>query len=122
MGSGRYVTSYRSFTDDELEMSLRNRGVTGQFEDRHQMLAALHKADSTITFRFPDLPAEIRNIVYPELLTLREKLDSPRATHSCHPSILAICKRVKGEADGFLNDTKHAEKSVRLYENPGAAV
>lgn len=49
------------------------------------------------TFRFLDLPAEMRNIVYTELLTFR-----PKAERICWPAILTTCRQVRDEAQDLI--------------------
>ncbi|KAK5124508.1 hypothetical protein LTR85_001725 [Meristemomyces frigidus] len=61
-------------------------------------IAALRRADDTATFCFLDLPAELRNMVYDELLLLKHKDDR----EYCSPSILAACRQTHDEGEGIL--------------------
>jgi hypothetical protein len=61
-----------------------------------------------------DLPPELRNLLYADVLTLRHGRDKFSAKY-CHPSILATCKQVFEEASGILNVEGQAEVSVDLW-------
>lgn len=49
------------------------------------------------TFRFLDLPAELRNKVYTNVLTR-----DPTKTRGAHPQLLATCRKIHDEASGLL--------------------
>lgn len=49
------------------------------------------------TFRFLDLPAELRNKIYTNLLTR-----DPTKTRGAHPQLLATCRKIHNEASGLL--------------------
>ena len=77
------------------------------------MICALLTANRKATFRFFGLPVELRYLVYEDLLTFRPiKWHSESKT--CHPAILATCKQVHEEANGFLNDEREAEICITL--------
>ncbi len=54
-------------------------------------------ANDPRTFRFLDLPAEIRNKIYTKLLTR-----DPTKMRGAHPQILATCRKIHNEASGLL--------------------
>jgi hypothetical protein len=78
------------------------------------MIRALREADRNTTFQFLDLPPELRNLVYAELLTLPEEAQHS-GTSRYHPSILATCKQVHDEADGQLNDVADADVCLKIH-------
>ena len=114
--------SYSTFTFTDLKISLQSRGIEGPYGDRKQMIRKLRQVDRDTTFRFLDLPPELRNLVYADALTLRHGRDKFSAK-SCHPSILATCTQVFEEASGILNGEGQAEVSIDLWRReyrPGA--
>ena len=62
---------------------------------RLKYITALQEADANTSFRFLDLPPELRNWVYRELLVLHEQ-------PACYPQILAASKQTHAEASGIL--------------------
>ncbi|SMR44972.1 unnamed protein product [Zymoseptoria tritici ST99CH_3D1] len=69
------------------------------------------------TFRFLDLPPEMRNLIYGELLTLprRPNRQSPTACFgSCHPGILATCRQIYKEAAGLLACPANTEQPFNI--------
>lgn len=61
-------------------------------------------AEERAIFHFLDLPPELRNAVYVELLTIREK-DTPQnglAQKYCYPRVLGTCRQIHREAAGYL--------------------
>lgn len=76
---------------------------------------ALEVLDARNSFRFLDLLPELRNMVYSELLTIKEEDGK-----GCWPQILATCKQVHQEAEGIFHaDTQvEVETTVALYHYP----
>ena len=100
--------NYYRCSKDELETFARDRGIhvsnVGQRRPqnrRRNIIDALNKADENPSFRFLDLPPELRNMVYRELLVFKQ---SPikRRSPKCHPQILCASKEVNREATGIL--------------------
>lgn len=63
------------------------------------------------TFHFLDLPPELRNAIYVELLTIREKDEAKKGLalpqtslvqKYCYPRILQTCRQIHQEAAGYL--------------------
>lgn len=69
---------------------------------------ALKQADTEASFRFLDLPPEMRNLVYKELVVLQD-------SWYCHPQILATCTQVHKEASSVLYGDNLIE--VKIYED-----
>ena len=63
---------------------------------------------------FLNLPPELRNDIYKELLTFRQ-CDPKSRDKACHTSILAVCKQTYQEAEGLLNNVDHVE--IRMKAN-----
>ena len=74
---------------------------------RQDYLNALRLVDKHITFRFLDLPAEMRVMVYEGLLTLSE-------SGTCYPKILRACKHIHREAERILYNSNTVNITVTL--------
>lgn len=86
-----------------LEMSSIHRN------DRRGYLNALKNADAhPAPFRFLDLPPEIRNMVYRNLLIFKNRF-------ACHPQILATSKQVNKEAKTILYGDNTVD--IKLWED-----
>lgn len=59
-------------------------------------------------FKFLDLPGELRNKIYTELLTLQER--GPYNRVSCWPEILATSKQINSEANEIL----YADNAIEM--------
>lgn len=119
---------YHRCSRKELKKFARDRGidVPKTSTDRHErqrakrdLIAALEEADSNPSFRFLDLPPELRNMVYRELLVLQpEPIQLHAPEHhirtryvskkvnqeaKCHPQILCASKKLNSEATGILH-------------------
>lgn len=57
--------------------------------------------DGATSFRFPDLPAEMKNRVYEELLVMPSDTDDNQNRH-CYPQILSASKEINNDAKGLL--------------------
>jgi hypothetical protein len=58
-------------------------------------------ANGASSFRFPDLPAEMKNLVYEELLVMPPDTDDSQNRH-CYPQILSASKEINDDAKGLL--------------------
>ena len=108
-----YGLDYRTCTIEELQAFIRTRGIqhSGQAKTRTAIIKFLERADEDATFRFQDMPPEMRNQVYNELLVLPEAgppeyspLGEPVRTRSqgCHPQIISTCRGIRDEASSIL--------------------
>lgn len=64
---GRYqrgLMSYQGLSVSELQSLCKAKGVSSKAKTASRLARALEKADDNATFRFLDLPAEIRNMIY----------------------------------------------------------
>lgn len=60
----RGLMSYEGLSVPELQSLCRAKGVSSKAKTASRLARALEKADDNATFRFLDLPAEIRNMIY----------------------------------------------------------
>ncbi|KAK5009490.1 hypothetical protein LTR28_000792 [Elasticomyces elasticus] len=101
-----YALDYRACTVKELRLFLKARHISLRGLNRKYMLIeALYDADEVNTFRFLQLPAEMRNLVYELLLTLTSESPERRRSRKglvCYPQILATSSQMWKEATGLL--------------------
>ncbi|SMR54403.1 unnamed protein product [Zymoseptoria tritici ST99CH_3D1] len=62
---------------------------------KRDYVEALQQADSCRTFRFLDLPPEMKNLIYKELLVLQD-------SYTCFPEILGTCRQIFKEGSNIL--------------------
>ncbi|SMY24685.1 unnamed protein product [Zymoseptoria tritici ST99CH_1A5] len=62
---------------------------------KRDYVEALQQADSCRTFRFLDLPPEMKNLIYEELLVLQD-------SYTCFPEILGTCRQIFKEGSNIL--------------------
>lgn len=95
----KYALTYNSCKIDELRRFFKDR--TGKDPDMHSgkrvLVSALKKLDDNATFRFLDLPAEMRNKVYRSLVIYN--VDAERKVY---PAILRTSKEIYQEAKYIL--------------------
>lgn len=110
---------YRRCNKSELAKFTRDRGIRVQSSGRRpnkplkrDLTAALQDADANRTFRFLDLPPELRNMVYRELLAMDPAPAGQLASPKCHPQILCASKEVNGEASGILYGNNVIEVTI----------
>ena len=98
----RYL--YRDLTAPELRDCIRARGLVDPYPQgltlRYYYIRILHCADKAATFRFMDLPPEMRLMICTELLFIGEVCC--RKDTFCYPEILRTCKQVHEEANDIL--------------------
>ncbi len=109
---------YWSCTVAELRRLLIAR--TGQVPKgcklKHDFVESLERADQDWQFRFLDLPPELRNLLYGELLHFRGPLGyredgSRNPDRMCWPAILSVSKQLHAEAEGVL----YGENEFQIY-------
>ncbi|KAK4545027.1 hypothetical protein LTR36_003578 [Oleoguttula mirabilis] len=107
-----FAPDYHACTITELQHLIKAR--TGQSAKRNHAkrfyISILRQADRDTVFQFLDLPSELRNLVYRELLTLTYD-DGDK---SCFPQILATSRQVHGEAEGILYGDTPVEVSMTI--------
>lgn len=107
----RFGPRYSKFSTDELRTFIQGRNIRSSGKNRERMIHDLSEADRNATFRFFDLPPELRNAVYQELLS-PPKADDGRVHR--YAALLAACHQIHDEAHGVLNDVAHAEIALRV--------
>ncbi|KAF2767901.1 hypothetical protein EJ03DRAFT_352655 [Teratosphaeria nubilosa] len=96
----------------ELKRFVVNRGLKDPYPEgitlKSLYISVLVKADKNKRFRFMDLPAEMRNLVYGEVLAIPE--DVGACLSFCFPQILRVSRQVHLEA----SDVIHAINEVKI--------
>lgn len=99
---------YARYSRPELRQFLRDLHLGAQSTGKNlnkalkpDLLRALREADASRTFRFLDLPPELRTTIYRELLVI-EGSSTSCSSPKCHPQILRTSKKVNQEASGIL--------------------
>lgn len=91
---------YDNCTPAALKLLVLRRSLTDPYPDgltlRYYYTKLLRAADHDSRFRFLDLPAELKNQVYTELLTI------PYGGQTCSPQILATSRQISDDATGIL--------------------
>ncbi|KAI7469309.1 hypothetical protein KC351_g13199 [Hortaea werneckii] len=116
----RYSINYYRLKVPELRRLIRAKGGKCRSSERKSMcVILLQRLDENATFEFMDLPPELRNCVYRELLSWSEK---PRM-YECFPQILQASKQIRAEAESILYGDRpydiHLRFSSRLNLSPG---
>lgn len=121
MTKPEYALSYHACSREEIDQFIRSRGLDIvphlKWLKTWQKIHMLRESDYTATFRFLDLPAEMRNAVYSEALALRLKQGHVSQKHSTS-QILATCKQVHQEARYLLYENNQINLTLRLEELP----
>ena len=112
MTKPEHALRYNSCSSRELKRFLRNRGIQIPTVKSRDLLHfyytnALYHADRHVTFRFLDLPAELRNAIYRELLIITtfkpgEDSSAPVVVKKVWPAILAVNHQIHQEAEDLL--------------------
>lgn len=102
----KYGLDYDVCTPKELKRFVQDRGLRDPYPDgvtlKSCYIPILNAADRKVTFRFLDLPAEMKNAIYDELLIMLPKRRSYDRRY-CHPQILTANKEINNDAKDILN-------------------
>lgn len=114
--AARYTTGlnvdYDRCTIAELRKFTLERGLASpSLPFKAEYIKILVKADRDATFRFMDLPAEMRNEIYEYLLILP---GGEPVRNNCHTSILRTCKEIYGEARSILYEGNTVKCAFRI--------
>lgn len=97
-------TLYDNSTVYELRQFVRSRGLKdpqpGALTHKHLYYRILRAADEKTSFRFLDLPAEMRNHVYRDLLIF-SRAGAAKKT-ACYPAILRVSRQIQEEGKGIV--------------------
>ncbi|KXT09979.1 hypothetical protein AC579_9366 [Pseudocercospora musae] len=106
-----YTMHYNPVSTLELKAFIRTRTHKEPPNGlrRYQYIRMLEEMDRNWTFRFMDLPPEMRNAIY-ELLLMRFKAQGRKA----FLAILRVSKQVHKEAVGIFNDVNTADLGVGI--------
>lgn len=107
----KFGLDYGKCSLSELQCFMKARSLVVE-KRKEACIVALELADTNATFRFEDLPGELRNRVYYELLLLPEsegacrteynRMTVTRRVRGCHPRILATSSAIREEASSIL--------------------
>ncbi|KAI6890450.1 hypothetical protein D0869_09539 [Hortaea werneckii] len=107
----RYGINYYSFKVAELRRLIRAKGGKCRSSERKSTcLILLRRLDENATFEFMDLPPEMRNLVYRELLNW----SADSGIYDCFPKILQASKQIRSEAESILYGDKPYHVHLRL--------
>ncbi|KAI7574642.1 hypothetical protein KC316_g11386 [Hortaea werneckii] len=107
----RYGITYNSFKVAELRRLIRAKGGNCRSSERKSTcLMLLRRLDENATFNFMDLPPEMRNFVYRELLNWSDE----SSFYGCFPKILQASKQIRSEAESILYGDKPYHVHLRL--------
>ncbi|KAF2722394.1 hypothetical protein K431DRAFT_284081 [Polychaeton citri CBS 116435] len=115
---------YYSYSDEELDSYIEIRGLQLRSDDYRNWSKSvkagyLELMDSERRFNFMNLPPELRNIVYVNLLTMRRTKEARpwrTAVYKCWPQILATSSIINAEASGLLWSLNEIE--IRFAPDP----
>lgn len=106
--SERWYHEYSKCTHKELLDFAWSRGVrvrsTGKSKTtptKVDFIRALRQADADWTFRFLDLPGELRNMIYRGLLVIGAP-SPPSLFPQIYPQTLSTCKKINEEGSSIL--------------------
>ena len=114
-----FSLAYSECSFTELKRFIRDRGIDAKLKDRKHAIRALQAADREATFRFFDLPPELRNLVYGFALEVEDVEDDNKLKHVlAEPAILASCRQVYNEASGLLYGDRYFRLKLHLGKKP----
>jgi hypothetical protein len=104
----RTLCLYDYASPGELRKYVKDRGLPDPYPPgltlKYSYIRLLEQADKVKSFRFLDLPAEMRNLIYAQLLIFGRCSHCPRVHEACHTGILRANKQVYKEAGNILYD------------------
>jgi hypothetical protein len=109
----KYSLDYQACSTAELRKFICARRKTVQpttHRRKDSNIRTLRRLAKEAKFRFFDLPGELRNLIYVELLTREDGKDS-----LCHPQILASCRQVHDEARHILYTANQLSVSIDIW-------
>lgn len=115
--------NYDRCSSKELQRFVQQRGLREPFPDgltlRPSYIRILNRADRARSFRFLDLPPEMRNLIYYELLILRPRTgwSQSETKKICHPQILATCHEIQEDATGILYEDNTVACDFTITQN-----
>lgn len=117
--------TYSKSSPGELRQFVKQRNLTDPYPEgltlKYFYLRLLDRADRAASFRFLDLPGEMRNAIYRELLLFLRCTHCPRIHDVCHTGILRTNKQVCKEALDILygdNDIRCMFRASGYDEDP----
>ncbi|KAF2485989.1 hypothetical protein BDY17DRAFT_69156 [Neohortaea acidophila] len=116
-----YVVDYEQCTPQTLKRFVIDRRLQDPYPVgvtlKYFYIRILESADRRQTFRFMDLPPELRTWVYGFLLTLvPKKTGGYRKPKYCHPNILRTCHQMNNEAKCVLYDDNTVQCTFEKIE------
>ena len=114
MTKAKYGIRYGKWTNKELRQFAQQRNIDLPHNDRRALIRSLREEDSKASINFLELPPEIRNLIYYELLTPKSDRKDPES-FVCQPHILLSCKQVYGEAADILHTTSRIPISLQVH-------
>ncbi len=115
-----YALDYSKCTGGELYRFLRARCDPAvkvkKGLPKHYYLSRLKAADKNATFRFGDLPAELQDKIYGEVLHLQRSYIHHKQV--CYPQILATCKQINVDARDILYGKNDFQVKLEITAPP----
>lgn len=125
MTGKEFGLDYASCSLGELQTFVKARRIDAnpsKCRDKASCISILKQADSDASFRFLNLPGEMRNRIYCELLLFVDDTFTgyehktrtiQRKAPECHPQILATCSAIRNEASSILYGLNEANVEIR---------
>lgn len=112
-----FALAYSECTDTELQTFIQARGLHIAWTTRRNVISSLRAADHNATFRFLDLPPELRNVLYIDTLTLHKKDGKTLKKYCQGAAILSTCKQIYNEAKDVLYADSEITITLQVYQN-----
>ncbi|KAF2772516.1 hypothetical protein EJ03DRAFT_186615 [Teratosphaeria nubilosa] len=110
----KYAVDYRACKATDLNLFIFDRTLKKQPKRAKRVYTAkLRELDRDVTFRFMDMPPELRIMVYRELLPTEHIADRDCEFHT---SILSVSKHVHEEAEGVLYGTALLPLCLHMHQ------
>lgn len=104
MTLAKHGLQYSAWSNGQLKDFASARKIKLRRKNRKSWIAQLRAKDQEAVVPFLHFPAEVKNIIYKELLTPKSDGNTPER-FACHPAILSSCKEVYNEARELINTT-----------------